>query len=89
MTGTHRPQHRQQGHQRLARAHVTLHQALHGDFARKVPFDLLHHPLLRAGQREGQALPKTGDQRVAARQGKTGMLLHPAAQLAQAEDMGQ
>ena len=49
-----RDDHGQERHQRLARPHVALHQAVHGMGRLHVVRDLAQHALLRAGEAEGQ-----------------------------------
>jgi len=51
-----RDQHAEQRHQRLAAAHVALHQPAHLPPAAHVLADLLHHALLRIGGLEGDVL---------------------------------
>ncbi len=46
--------HREQRHHGLARAHVALHEAVHGVRRAQVVGDLPQHPFLRRGQRERQ-----------------------------------
>ena len=52
--GVHGHRRRQRRHHRLARAHVALQQAVHGDGPGDVGFNFGHHALLGAGQLEGQ-----------------------------------
>ena len=44
------------GHHRLAGAHVPLDQPVHRPARGHVPCNLLHHPPLGPGEREGEAL---------------------------------
>ena len=55
VAGLHGRQHRQRGHDRLARAHVALQQAMHRVRCGHVAPDLVPHALLGAGERPRQA----------------------------------
>ena len=49
-------QHAHQSHQRLATAHITLHEAVHLAATAHILADFLHHAFLRSGEGEGQLL---------------------------------
>ena len=64
---------RPEGDGRLAAAHVPLHKAGHGGILPKVRCDLVQHPFLRGGRREGKGSPET--RRPLRREGEGGGLL--------------
>ena len=49
-------EHRHQGHERLARAHIALQQAVHLSSATHVGADLVHHTLLCSRERKRQVV---------------------------------